>query len=254
MKGVLQMDGYEKLMEQYDEAAFALMMDRSAEEEGAELLRMFREASDTGALPEYSDALDRRCRDSIEREFGKRTRRVRFRRFGQSLVRAAVVVFAMIGLAGTLIMSVEAWRAPVLSYIMESFGEYAELDFSNTPDQIKTEINPNDPFRPILPDGYQEVYYEVTDSLVCSMYENETANYIVFDMSRATGDYGFDTEDADVNQTTLEGYDALYITKDGRQQMIWIDEVKGIVFNLTADALSCDDFMHYCKVIAAHYR
>lgn len=248
MKGVLQMDGYEKLMEQYDEAAFALMMDRSAEEEGAELLRMFREASDAGALPEYSDALDRRCRDSIEREFGKRTRRVRLRRFGQSLVRAAVLVFAMIGLAGTLIMSVEAWRAPFLDALIERYGEYSLFLFDK-----EEEITSNDMvkvFESLLDKEYKQVANTITEHMTLVTYENTLGNVAQLYITPAGGMASFDTEDAIVSDIYVADYQAVLVEKAG-YQVIWVDTEEQQLYTVHADGMSKDAVLNICNILAS---
>lgn len=240
------MDGYEKLMEQYDEAAFALMMDRSAEEEGAELLRSFREVSDAGALLEYSDALDRRCRDSIEREFGKRTRRVRFRRFGHSLARAAVVAFAMIGLAGTLILSVDAIRIPVMNFFIEYRERFAEI----STDGKKEEYGKEDVYNllaDILPEDY--VLEEMDDDWPkVGSYTNSDGELIRLTVADPAMELSIDTEDAVCYEVILSDYKALMIEKYG-YVVFWVDD-EGMQYNFYASALTKSQVMEICSALA----
>lgn len=245
MKGVLHMDGYEKLMEQYDEAAFALMMDRSAEEEGAELLRSFREASDAGALPEYSEALDHRCRDTIEREFGKRTRRVRFRRFAQSLARAAVVAFAMIGLAGTLIMSVEAWRVPVINYLIDSDSEFFTID-DNTIDS-----NMLDVISDCMPDGYLAVSQNLDGDNKSVSYQNKEGDFALIEILSKADRFQFDAEEAAHRKVSILGCDGILILKNG-VRILWANGDGTAVYSIYATNIGEEELLEIAAKIASH--
>lgn len=246
MKGVLRMDAHEKLMDQYDDAAFALLMDRSAEEEGAELLRAFREASAADALPEYTDELDQRCRDSIDREFGRQTRRVRFRRFARSAARAAIVVFAMIGLAGTLILSVEAWRAPFLDALIERHEEYSlylfgEKEEPNTPVRV---------FESLLGNEYTQVANTITEHMTLVTYENTQGNVAQLYITPTGGTASFDTEDALVSDIYVADFQAVLVEKAG-YQVIWEDTEEQKLYTVHADGLSKDAVLNICNILAS---
>ena len=68
------MENRDYLIEQYDDAVFALLMDEYAESSGAELLRDYQAAVDGGLVPEFPTELDRRCRDIIHEEVRSRKR------------------------------------------------------------------------------------------------------------------------------------------------------------------------------------
>ena len=87
----------EKLLERYDDAAFALMMDECAENEGAAFLAEFQAAAQAGELPELPEDIDRACRDTIKREYAGRERKVRLKQLRRAAAKAAVAVFAAIG-------------------------------------------------------------------------------------------------------------------------------------------------------------
>lgn len=247
MKGVLRMDAHEKLMDQYDDAAFALLMDRSAEEEGAELLRAFREASAADALPEYTDGLDRRCRDSIEREFGRQTRRVRFRRFrrfARSAARAAVLVFAMIGLMGTLILSVEAWRVPVINYFIDSDSAFFMID-DNTSDNNTLEV-----ISDCMPDGYLAVTQNMDGDNKSIAYQNKEGDFVLFEILSVADRIQFDAEEAVQRKVSVLGCDGILILKNG-VRILWANGDGAAVYSIYATNIAEEELLEIAVKITS---
>ena len=241
----------QKLLEQYDDAAFALLMDEYAEEEGARLMAEFEAAQAAGQVPEMPAELDEQCRRMIRRDRAKKRGIRAARSFRKVAVKAAVAVLVFIGLMTTVVMSVDALRVPVLSYLIEHFPQYSNIDFSTQPTGEPVEER-HDPLPDLLPDGYHKVYYEVTNGLISSMYENDSADYVVFDMSFASGSFGFDTEDALCESIYLGDYEAILIKKD-RLQVIWLDENVQVIYSFSASGLGEDEFMEICKYLASYY-
>lgn len=98
MKGGTTLENREHLIEQYDDAVFALLMDEYAESSGAELLRDYQAAVDGGLVPEFPTELDRRCRDIIHEEFRSRKRKARLRSICRWIVRIVFALFLLLGL------------------------------------------------------------------------------------------------------------------------------------------------------------
>lgn len=250
MKGVLRMDAHEKLMDQYDDAAFALLMDRSAEEEGAELLRAFREASAADALPEYTDGLDQRCRDSIDREFDKQTRRVRFRRFARSAARAAVLVFAMIGLMGTLILSVEAWRAPFLDALIERHEEYSLYLFEKEEETAPGHTVKVKAFESLIGEDYQLISESITENVTMVVYQNAEGYMAQLYIIPASGEVKIDTEDAIVSDILVDRYEGILLEED-EYQVMWENTAEQQLYTVIADGMSKDTVLEICNILAS---
>ena len=87
----------QKLLEQYDDAAFALLMDEYAETEGARLMAEFEGAQAAGQVPEMPQALDEQCRRMIRRDRAKKRGKQAVRSFRKVAVKAAVAVLVFIG-------------------------------------------------------------------------------------------------------------------------------------------------------------
>lgn len=92
------MKNRDDLIEQYDDAVFALLMDEYAEDSGAELLARFQEEADQGRIPEISEEADIRCLDLIDDEFRARRRHAWVKRLLRGLIRLVFAIFFLLGL------------------------------------------------------------------------------------------------------------------------------------------------------------
>lgn len=232
----------QELLDQFDDATFALMMDEYAQQEGARLLQEFNEAVSAGEVPEIPEHLDSRCRRTIRREFAGQRLKARAQRLVKAACKAAVVAMAVFSVAAAAILSVEALRVPVLSFLVGHFGEYSSIELTTQPRQEEC-------LSGLLPADYDLVYCEEHDGLVSTMYENSAADYIIFDMSPATGEYWFDSEGGEWEYVTIGGFEAIFLRED-RLQMIWIDESAQIVYNFTASGLPESEFLEICENLA----
>lgn len=240
-----------ELLDQYDDVTFALLMDEYAEEEGARLRREFEDAQAAGEVTDPPDALDEKCLQMIHRDFARKRGKENVRKIIRMTSKVAVAVMVFLGIAATTIMSVDALRIPVLSYLVEHFGEYSSIDFSGQAEMESLGATQN-PLLDLLPEGYFEVFYEENDGLISSMYENDERNYILFSMTSATGEYWFDSEGATCTNVVLGNCEAILIEEE-RLQMIWVDEDSQIIYNFVSDGLDKTSFWNICESLALHY-
>lgn len=240
-----------ELLEQYDDVTFALLMDEYAEDEGARLRKEFEEAQAAGEVTDTSDALDEKCLQMIHRDYAKKRSKNNVNKFMKMTCKVAVAVMVFLGVLTTMVFSVDALRVPVLRFFVEQFDQYSSIDFSDQSEgnTLDKQVNP---LPLILPEGYNEIFFEDNDGLISSMYENSSGKYILFDMTTAKGDYWFDSEGATCENVILGNYDAIYI-KEERLQMIWVDEDKHIIYNFVSDGLDETTFWKLCEYLAQHY-
>ena len=125
------MTHHEKLVERYEDALFALMMEDVAETEG-EKLQELNEQLKCDPAAEIPEELDERCIRTIRTEFGKKN--------FKSARRGAVRVFRVIS-AATLIMMLlfttafaasPSFRTQTLTALVEMFDDHSEIRFSGT--------------------------------------------------------------------------------------------------------------------------
>ena len=147
---MFRMTHHEKLVERYEDALFALMMEDVAETEG-EKLQELNEQLKCDPAAEIPEELDERCIRTIRTEFGKKN--------FKSARRGAVRVFRVIS-AATLIMMLlfttafaasPSFRTQTLTALVEMFDDHSEIRFSGTTNGAETHK------MSILwmPDGYQ---------------------------------------------------------------------------------------------------
>lgn len=240
------MDDREKLMERYDDAAFALMMDEYAEAEGEALLAEFRAAAEAGELPEMPEALDKACRETIRKEYARRERRVRFRQFRRAAARVAVAVFAVIGILSTLVFSVEAWRVRVTGFFMRQTDRYTEI--STKEDAfIEQETDPMKILWGLVPEGYTE-YDRLEDTDMSSiMFANENGDTIVLNIFTPGFSLSLDTEDAVTYELMLGDTGVMVIEKHG-YSLVWNDE-RGYIYIYRTSALSKEEAIEMCAAL-----
>ena len=241
----------QKLLEQYDDAAFALLMDEYAEEEGARLMAEFEAAQAAGQVPEMPPELDEQCRRMIRRDRVKKRGIRAAHKFRRVAVKAAVAVLVFIGLMTTVVMSVEALRVPILEFIVEHHERYSSMNIGSQ-NKPAPEINEyEDPITQFVPSDYYSAYYTFDDGYISSLHYNDVGEQINFDMCRAHDEYRFDTEGAVCEYLSVMGYDAVLAVGDPIV-LVWYDDISGIIYNLSASDLSKEQLLELAQNIVIY--
>ena len=233
----------QRLVEQYEEAALTLLMHDYAHEEGIRLAKEFHEAQENGTLPEIPAALDEKCRALIDKSFAKMERKARLKRIGQATVKAAVILFVVLGVMTTTVMSVDALRIPVINFFIEYNDRYSSISIDQIPD---TEgLNSHDveaTLESIVPANYDLLFSEIAlDGTGVIIYQEKTGPVISLDIYLSNGEMSFDTENAVQKEVVLLSFNALLIEKDG-YRFIWTNPEKDLTYSFFADGLAYEDF------------
>lgn len=236
----------QKLLEQYDDAAFALLMDEYAEEEGARLMAEFEAAQAAGQVPEMPAELDEQCRRMIRRDRAKKRGIRAARSFRKVAVKAAVAVLVFIGLMTTVVMSVDALRVPVLNYLINNHGEYFTFITPTTGSIENTFIE-------LLPNGYEIVLKDVSENKSTYAYQDAEGSFLMYERMPVTDGLLFDSEDAVITDLTICGYQAHVIHKNG-VRIVWINDDTSMLHSIYSTSLSEDDLISIAEEIAGgHY-
>ena len=241
----------QKLLEQYDDAAFALLMDEYAEEEGARLMAEFEAAQAAGQVPEMPRELDEQCRRMIRRDRVKKRGIRAARSFRKVAVKAAVAVLVFIGLMTTVVMSVDALRVPVLNFIIEHFDEYSSITFTDSTQPQTQTHNPAELFESIIPQDYTLVSQTITENLALIAYENNDLDTIQLCITPAEGEVRLDTEDAIYSEVILYNYKAILLEENG-YQVFWHDEKADVLYTVIATALTKEAILEICHTLDMH--
>ena len=228
----------ENIREQYEEAAFALLMNEYAQQQGEALLREFEEAEES--LSEFPDALDESCRALMRKHFEKQRRTVCFNRIMSSTKRAASIAIAVLGVFSALIVSVEAFRNPVMNFILERHETYTAI-LNGDENQEGTENKRQDSSAIIyivdaMPDGYELTRYVESDSGgLVSLFKNNAGEKIYFEKQSVGGYQTVDTEGAEAQETTVGEFEGLIYPRDG-WMLLWFDTDAGFYYHLRTTA------------------
>lgn len=227
------MTRHEKLLENYEDALFALLMDEVAEQEGKrflaenEQLKQNKEA----AIPAE---VDKRCLKTINWTFAKRRRH----EVGHSIYRAfthiAVFVLVLMLLIGTAYAVFPEIRIRTLNLVIEisdvasSLSLVQEDSHSSAPNN-ETSITRDEKMLsgyrlPKIPSEFVIIDEVCLTSSSWIEYRNDLGNTIWISIDAATGmTVNRDTEEAQVENIQIHGYDGLLIIKGDGIDITWGD-------------------------------
>ena len=219
------MNEQEDLYAQYEDAFFALLMNEVAEAEGQELLKKNEQllADPNAAVPE---AVSKRCLRTIE----KSCRKARFQRNMQTVLRklnrvALWILVPMLLFVGVFAAS-ETVRVKTLNYLIEEFDVGTAFFFRNDPNAEPTQdfsaTDFTEAVQKYIPAEYS-LAFKNADNISCTLYfVNDTSKEIEaseYHLEYIDVTVILDTENANVQNTVINGQDVLIIRKDGSYQV-----------------------------------
>ena len=225
-----------KLVENYEDALFALLMDDYMQKEGNQIVPN----DDSIDIP---DGMENRGLKSIRSGF----RRLRLKRFlhsnGKIAVRIAIVVLAVSFVFSAAFFSVEAFRVRVLNMMLEFQDTHTSVQFapSSGTDQVLTVED----VLKVLPEPYtldEETYYQDGFEEHAQLYSSD-GKKVSWQAPPASVGYSVDTEDADICQDIMVGqYQGMLVEKEGRTTVLWGDYDAGRAYCLIAE-YPCEQVM-----------
>lgn len=231
-----------QLLEQYEDVALSLLMDDYANNAGKCLLQEFEDAQKNGDLGEIPPELDKMCRQLIDETFAKQERMLQMKRISNALARVAVVALVVLGLSTMTVLSVDAFRIPVLNFLMDQSGRYSTLSFDLSVNIDSTCTNRIvELFQSNLPDGYevfQNTFIENKGTIFCA---NETENILYLEVTRSEREINIDTEDIPYTELEFSGYAAVFQYKNGHH-LRWLDSETETLYTLFSNGLDIDAF------------
>ena len=242
----------EQLIRQYEEAALALMLEEHAEVQGERLLKAYEAGSAQGNREAMPQALGDKCRQLIRKAYEKKRNRGLLCRVFKACAKMAVVVMALFGIAATAILSVDAWRVPVLNFALDHGGKFAFVNVgfndAGLEKQFKAIVKT---VEANLPGGYSlEEKPDTSGMSLLIRTKNGEGEKLTIHVSRDTAQIKVDTENAHIQEMELEGGKKGYlIYKDG-PYIIWHDEAKGLIISVAARKTEPDDFWKLVNALA----
>lgn len=231
-----------ELQERFADAAIALMMDQYAQEDGDALLRQYWEQG--LQMPEQ---LDKLCRKTIQKAHKGTLMRSMLKR----AARAAACMVILLALSFPLAMSVEAFRVPVLNFVLKHGNGFTGITFSRDSDSFDAMDQLRVFIGSAIPDGYEFKKEHVhvsrfagteTPTSLLIRYANAQDAVLEILIQKAEGTLNFDSQDADVISMELSDQQAIFIAGDGELRVLWINEIQGQLYSITGYDTGPDAF------------
>lgn len=256
----------EKLIEDYEDALFALLMDEVAQMEGEEAMRLNEELM---ADPQYEvpEEVQKRCRATIRREFAKKRRKKVGRSAYKVFRRVSVAAMVAAMLFTTAFATSERVRVATLNAIIDTNALYSEFragdDSTSMPDATVIdglEYNFNVALE-WLPDGYYITYgAETSDGGTTISYENEAGDVIDLFVSGFQGlTSQIDTENARVEEIMIQNCAGLLVTKEidylpdvipyTERRVVWPDNEQQVLIDVVATDLTEEEIIRLAEGI-----
>ena len=238
---VMTMHEQEKLYEQYEDAVFALLMDKVAEENGKKLLQQNEEllADPDAAVPE---TLSKRCLRTIEKAYRKSQWKAAAKKVTRALNRVALWILVPLFLFGTAFAASETVRVKTLNFLVTNFEFGTEFRIDNSASSAQQEsMMPT--IENCIPSDYELVAQSSTSLFENYMYANDSdseVNITIYSLENTGGAVTIDTEDAEVWYNTIFDQSVMFVQKADTYQAVWTDIEAQKMYALTSSNTALD--------------
>lgn len=233
----------EKLLEQYEDALFSLLMDEFAESEGKAALE---ENERLKADPNFvvPKELQQRCRRTISHYFAKRSiERMGHIFAGVMRKTAMIALIAMLLFTTAFAVSADV-RIKTLNWIIEVFDDRTEFSFveQESIDNIKN--HGKEVVVEWIPEGFSQCNQSENKFAFRMDYcsdDGEEFSIAVFDGTNMK--FGVDTEDAEVESVDVQGEEGIMASKNGIIQIAWANQELHSYFNVNGPESMKEDLI-----------
>lgn len=156
----------------------------------------------------------------MERFFAAQRKKQSAKKYRRILKAAACVLLAVAVGSGVTIFSVDALRTRFLNFVFVpskpntdyNFGDYAQNRYSDS------DITLN-----YIPEGFKLADKVKSSESIDLLFKNDEKSYFYFNVNDITVQSSIDTENATVENITVNGYDGVYISNDNINALVWHD-------------------------------
>ena len=223
------MTEHERLLEEFDDAYFALLMEGVARKEGEQLeaLNEMLQDNPEAAVPER---VDKRCLETIDRHFAREQRRIGLRKTGKVLRLAAVIMGISVILFTTAFALSEDFRLATLNLMLTVTEKYTQFDIDNSDgnsvqaspkgNQVASAYFQNAEIN-WIPEGFECIEC-ISDTRV--RFGNDQGDYFVISIKPGSASVNVDTENPEsLEHITINGNEGLCVVKYGEVEIMLAD-------------------------------
>lgn len=236
----------DRAQERYEDALLSLLMqDFGVEQNQAAKAR--QDELQGGVTEETTDSLDRRCLNMIRKHYAKEKARNAGKMLWNVVSRVAVAICLMIASFAVAYASSESVRVNTRNFLIEVMEDNTELRF---PGEWEYEDR-----APVLCVGWIPERYTLTQKYldplgVCFDYQDADGNLLA--VSCDSTDHlviGLDTEDATVEDVTVQGNEGMLIQKNGEYHLVWPAKNNTRLLSITAYSLSREEIFTLAEAL-----
>ena len=230
----------EKLYEQYEDAVFALLMDKVAEENGKKLLQQNEEllADPDAAVPE---TLSKRCLRTIEKAYRKSQWKAAAKKVTRALNQVALWILVPLFLFGTAFAASETVRVKTLNFLVTNFEFGTEFRIDNTSSTQQESMMPS--IEDCIPPDYNLIAQNSTSVFKEFLYVNDSGSevrIVIYALENFGGAITIDTEEAEVWYNVVHDQSVMYVQKADTYQAVWTDVENQKMYVLSSSNTALD--------------
>ena len=168
----------------------------------------------------------------------------RARRIVAGFLLAAILIFP-------LAMSVEAFRIPVVNYILKHGKGFTEITFYQDSDSFTALDQLRTLIYSAIPDGFQFEVEKVGTSnfrgveRVSSLlirFQNDQEQVFDICITKAVGSMSIDSQETDVTSLDLYGQPAIFVYQEDELRVLWINEEQQQLYSVSGYGTDPDTF------------
>lgn len=219
------MDRNDRLYNDYEDALFALLMDRVAQEEGARLLEeneRLKDDPDAAVPPE----LDQKSLETIRKAFAGRRRR-QTHTAGWYLSRLAIAVLAALLLFAVAYASIPDLQLRTLEMLIRNSDVSSRLSFVGGENEEVTPVDQRQTLAgyalPDISESYAVVDQGETSREAWIEYAHMDGSSIRIKISKISDTFYNIEEDEFAEPAEVCGYEGKLLEKDGKVYLTWYD-------------------------------
>lgn len=231
------MKTHERLFEDYEDACFALLMERIAKQEGERLEALNQDLLADPAF-EVAETVNEKCLRTISKCFSQQKRQTNFRKASHILRIAAIIAAIAVVVFTTAIAISEDCRIAARNLVISVNERYTDFRMEVTgQDEYSPALNNKDGayFERLeigwIPEGFQLVKNDYNH---WTFYENQGGEWIQILFADEDSAIQLDTENADVSDSNIAGLPAVVIEKDGQTTILLTDTEHGFFYIVIA--------------------
>lgn len=218
----------EKLVEDLEEALFAVIANDYMEAEGARLIELNNRLKEDPDA-DVSKELDARCLRLINKMHRKSRHKKCSRSAYRIVSKVALIACCLMVLFTTAFAVSPTLQEKTVNLIIQTFDISTDFEFhdSGNPDQLPAvPENIGEYIISYIPEGFAQVDSGADGSFAWTYYKNEHGDVIYIDVVAGRGLFSADTEGAQMVETIqINEFDGIYVEKDGASKLYLGDTV-----------------------------